>query len=30
VVFPGAGHEIAGTEFDTIVATTARWAAALG
>jgi acetyl esterase/lipase len=30
VVFRGAGHEIAGTEFDTIVATTARWAAALG
>jgi acetyl esterase/lipase len=28
VVFPGAGHEIAGTKFDTIVATTVRWAAA--
>lgn len=28
VVFPGAGHEIAGTKFDAIVAATARWAAA--
>jgi hypothetical protein len=26
VVFPGAGHEIAGTKFDTIVAATDRWA----
>jgi dipeptidyl aminopeptidase/acylaminoacyl peptidase len=28
VVFPGAGHEIAGTKFATIVDTVARWAAA--
>jgi acetyl esterase/lipase len=27
VAFPGAGHEIAGTRFDAIVATIARWAA---
>src|SRR5436190_9896784 len=30
VVFPGAGHEIAGTKFDTIVETTDRWASGRG